>query len=501
MVKATTIPADIEPMSAPSGSWPPFAPVPAEEFPPVIVAARGLSIADDSPESESRAAAPKADNLFDDPLQMYLRQIWDLSPMSYEEMVETCQSIEAAEMELSRIVCRFGFAAKEHIAVVEKLTAVPPQERLDRMLPEEDLADRPACLELLRKLADELRELDDAADRTFMDWQYTVNPTQREDLSTRLSDHQQKLEEQFNRFHFKKEFVAETAVVASGLRDRIIALQSAPADPARVAELERIVRMSLPDFLLACEQMDWFLAKASQAKSHMVLANLRLVIFIAKKYAGRGLPLSDLIQEGNIGLMKAVERFEYRRGFKFSTYARWWISQTIAQSVSEQVHTIRVPAHLIGDVSRLVALREKWHQEFGRDPSAEELAHEIELPLKKIRVLMRYTQAPISLQSLVGEGGDSILEEFVADTSAEETHDLAGVTLLRKRLASVLATLKDRERKVLELRFGLTDGVERTLEEVGRRYQLTRERIRQIETAALRKLRHPERVRELSEFA
>ena len=499
MFTLTTSPPESGPKSDPD-VWPPLMLEALPELLPVNEAATGAASAAAQPASDLHTSPPAGAPDLDDPLQVYLRQIWDMPPMSYEEMVKTCRTIEAAEAEVRGIVYRFGFTAKEHLAVVERLTAEPPRERLDRVVLEEHLTDRAECLNALRALAGELRLLDQSAEEAFAEMQLTSDAGRRDELAARLSGWRSKFEELFSRFPFKKEFLLEAAMAARGLRGRILALRSAAPGAAEFAELERQVRLPLADFLRACEQLDGFLAQAEQAKKQIVLANLRLVIFIAKRYAGRGLPLSDLIQEGNIGLMKAVERFEYQRGFKFSTYARWWIAQSIASSIAEQAHTIRVPTHLVGDVSRLVVVRDRLHQELGRDPSSEELAAEIDLPLKKVRVLMRYTQAPISLQSLVGEGGDSILEEFIADSSCEEARDLAGVALLKQRLQSVLGTLKDRERKVLELRFGLADGVERTLEEVGRRYRLTRERIRQIEAQALRKLRHPERVRELSEF-
>ena len=270
-------------------------------------------------------------------------------------------------------------------------------------------------------------------------------------------------------------------------------------DPVRMylKEIGKIPLLSSEDEIELAKEME---LGNEEAQKRLAEANLRLVVSIAKRYVGRGMQFLDLIQEGNLGLIKAVEKFDYRKGYKFSTYATWWIRQAITRSIADQARTIRIPVHMVETINRLVRTSRQLLQELGREPTMEEIAAELDMPADKVREIMRVAQEPVSLETPIGEEEDSHLGDFIQDDDAPAPQDAASHTLLKEQLSEVLDTLTPREEKVLRLRFGLEDGRSRTLEEVGKEFNVTRERIRQIEAKALRKLRHPSRSRKLKDY-
>ena len=270
-------------------------------------------------------------------------------------------------------------------------------------------------------------------------------------------------------------------------------------DPVRMylKEIGKVPLLSAEEEIELAKRME---LGDQEAKKRLAEANLRLVVSIAKRYVGRGMLFLDLIQEGNLGLIKAVEKFDYRKGYKFSTYATWWIRQAITRAIADQARTIRIPVHMVETINKLIRVSRQLLQELGREPTPEEIAAEMNMPVERVREILKISQEPVSLETPIGEEEDSHLGDFIQDDNVPVPADAAAFTLLKEQLEEVLGTLTEREQKVLTLRFGLEDGRARTLEEVGKEFNVTRERIRQIEAKALRKLRHPSRSRKLKDY-
>ena len=443
-------------------------------------------------------------DILDDPVRMYLKQMGQVPLLTREEEVEISKRIEKAETNVHRILNRFRFTADAYLELSKKLIA--GEERFDRVILDKKIESRERYMKGLTRLCRQVAQERDDINDVYQKLK-TAPAKSRQKLEQEYKKGISSIQRLYARFYFKQKVSEEFITTADNYLELIVKVdgrtglkKKTPETEKQLSEIEANLWQSAEDFRRNHADLKKWLREALRAKTEMVEANLRLVISIAKKYTNRGLSFLDLIQEGNMGLMKAVEKFEYRRGYKFSTYATWWIRQAITRSIADQARTIRIPVHMIETINKLMRVQKQLVQEYGREPSSEEIAEEIHLPVERVRAVLKMAQQPISLQAPVGDSDDTSFGDFIEDKSAENPMEMTGFSLLKDKIKDVLDTLTDRERQVLEQRFGLVDGYSRTLEEVGRQFQVTRERIRQIEAKALRKMRHPTRIRQLEGF-
>jgi len=448
-------------------------------------------------------------DVLDDPVRMYLKQMGQVPLLSREQEVEISKRIEEAEIHTCRIFNRMGCSTEAYMDLLRRLET--QEERFDRVINDKHVESREKYFKVLPRIVSNIEKCSDTLLQRYQS-RRNSKAADRSKQDAALEQAREKLSSSYDKLYLKQKAIEDLVEVANTYFREYSELEKKTAkatnkktkayldNTGRMREIEDLMRMEGDEFKTNYESLRFWMRKALRAKTDMVESNLRLVISISKKYTNRGLSFLDLIQEGNMGLMKAVEKFEYRRGYKFSTYATWWIRQAITRSIADQARTIRIPVHMIETINKLMRMQKQLVQELGREPSPEELSEEMTMPVDRVRSILKIAQQPISLQSPVGDSEDTSFGDFIEDKGADSPADMTAHSLLRERLGDVLESLTTREQEVLTLRFGLKDGYSRTLEEVGRKFNVTRERIRQIEAKALRKMRHPTRLRKLEGF-
>ena len=472
--------------------------------------------------NKEKTPGRKPPDSMEDPIRMYLHQMGQVPLLTREQEVEICMRIEEAEVRAKELFNRFTFAPKMYAKLLDKLEHM--DERFDRVVTDKFDDNRDAYMAQLPKFRKQLTDIGNKLAVVSQEYVALVkartpaNSPKLKAAEKNLASVRGSLRRVFDKLNFKQKVLEQLCNEADEklylpykqqiAREETL-LKSRPSKKreaelkevrVRIARYESMFGMPPEEFKTDFDVLRTVLRRGQDARTKMVEANLRLVISIVKKYMNRGLSFLDLIQEGNTGLMKAVEKFEYKRGYKFSTYATWWIRQAATRAIADQARTIRIPVHMIETINKLMRVQKKLIQKLGREPQEKELAVEMEMTPEDVRKVYRMAQQPISLQSKVGDSDDAKYGDFIPDMTAENPSEQTAYAMLRERLQEILTTLTDRERQVLDYRFGLTDGFSRTLEEVGKQFNVTRERIRQIEAKALRKLRHPSRLKKLDGF-
>lgn len=469
-------------------------------------------------EAKELEGLPKrSEGASDDPVRMYLKEMGSVPLLSREEEVEISKRIEKAQIQVEKIIMRFRFSVREAISIANYL--LTGKERFDKIVAEKEVKDKQLYLNLLNKLCSLIQEEDLLLEVLLEQLRNPdVKKTDKVKALEEVEKSRIRSQAYLRRFYFKHNIIEDFGEVILAAYERFLLLEKEVKELTPRAEKNKFAAAklaaakrklykrelaagrNLEEFKKDVRMLQRWLDKSQEAKREMVESNLRLVISIAKKYTNRGLSFLDLIQEGNMGLMKAVEKFEYRRGYKFSTYATWWIRQAVTRAIADQARTIRIPVHMIETINKVLRGAKKLMMETGREPTPEELAKELGLTPERVREIYKIAQHPISLQAEVGDGGESQFGDFLEDTAIESPAEATGYSILKDKMNDVLSTLTDRERTVLIERFGLLDGKPKTLEEVGVRFKVTRERVRQIEAKALRKMRHPTRAKQLQAF-